>query len=280
MKQLCDAYTQIMQQYNDEGLIPGRLERIGFSGKWTGVFGTKEQSGIAFNFTGEHEFYGSVAPNLLAELQVFAGESLTCLAEYLWGKEGILYAALYLAVLNALSNPLNTKERLQKRGFSFAHANDFTFIKEDDFVTVIGAGGVVNQLRQHCKEVHVSDMRPKSALESFWVGKKIFKGPKRIIFHSPEENEELLLQSDVVFITGCTLVNRTIFQLLPMIKKARVIGMFGPSAMLLPDFLFGLGVNYISSSRIKNAKLIQGYMFEGFCGKKSEECMDSYSILI
>lgn len=281
MNNLNDAYSQIMQLYRAEGLTPEPLEGIGFSGKWTSVFGTGSQSGMAFNFTGEHEFYGQTDPMRFIELQHFIGESLTSVAGYLAEKEGVLYLnALYLAVLNALSNPLNTAERLKKRGFSVIPDSNFDFIREDDFVTVIGAGGVVNHLRKLCKEVHVSDMRPQNALEGFWLGKEIYKGPANIIFHSPEENEKLLAQSDVVLMTGSTLVNQTIFDLLPMIKKSRITGLFGPSAMLLPDYLRDLGVNFIMTSHITNTKLMKSYLLDGFCKRNPEIFMSSYSIKI
>jgi uncharacterized protein (DUF4213/DUF364 family) len=284
MNQFRDIYARIIQLYREEGLTPENLEGIGFHGSWTTVFGTMDQSGMAFNFTGEHAVYGQIDPRPLTKLQRFIGKRLTYLAEYLAEylakKDDILYQSLYLAVLNALSNPLNTAERLKKRGFSFISPDNFDFVKEDDFVTVIGAGGVVKQLRQLCKEVHVSDMRPKNTLESIFVGDEICKGPARLIFHNPNENEELLSQSDIVFMTGCTLVNQTIFDLLPMIKKARVIGLFGPSSMILPDFICNLGVNYIKTSRITNLKIMKDYMLDGFGGKIPEECMENYSITI
>jgi uncharacterized protein (DUF4213/DUF364 family) len=278
---LHDAYVQIMQLYKAWGLTPECISEICFSGKWTAVFGTGIQSGMAFTFTGEHDFYGEVDSMQFAKLQPFRGKRLTYLAEYLEEKADVFYfKALYLAVLNALSNPLNSEGMLKKRGFSFVQKNEFDFVRKDDFVTVVGAGGVVNKLRQYCKEVHISDMRPKSSLESLLIGEEILKGPERIVFHGPEENELLLAQSDIVFMTGCTLVNQTFFDLIPMIKKARIIGMFGPSSMLLPDFLFSLGVNYITTSRITKPKLMQDYLFDGFCGKKFEECMDNYAIVI
>lgn len=279
MNKLSNAYLRIMQLYKDEGLTPERLIGISFSGKWITVFATKGLSGMAFNFTGEHGVYGEVDPAPLTKLQRFIGKSLTCLAEYIAEKEGILYRSLYLAVLNALSYPFNRSEQLKNRGFSFISSKKFNFVKENDFVTVIGAGGVVNQLRERCREVHVSDMRPKSVLESLYISKVICKGPARITFHSEKENEELLSQSDVVFMTGCTLVNQTVFDLIPMIKKARVIGLFGPSAMLLPDFLFELGVNYIMTSHITNQKLMMDFMFDGMGGKIPENCMENYAII-
>ncbi|WP_037372683.1 Rossmann-like domain-containing protein [Anaerovorax odorimutans] len=280
MNKLKDAYEYIIQLYQKEGLTPGHLENIGFCGKWTIALGSNGQSGMAFNFTGEHSVYGEIDPSPLIDLYNFVGKNLTCIAEHLCEKNDILHRSLYLAVLNALSNPLNNEDRLREKGFTFLSSNKLDFVKEDDFVTVIGAGGVLSQLKQRCKKVHVCDMRSKNILENLLIGEEIQKGPKGVIFHSASESEQLLKQSDVVFMTGCTLVNHTIFDLLPMIKNARIIGLFGPSAMLLPDFLSKLGVNYIITSNIIDSNMMQEYILNEFAGKIPEQCMKNYTIKI
>lgn len=280
MNLLDNAYQKILQSYRTEGLMPGDLEGITFSGKWTTVFGTLDQNGMAFNFTGEHCVYGQIDPAPLVELQCFVGKPLINLAEHLSEEEDILHRSVYLAVLNALSAPLNRRERLISRGFSFLNQDQFEFVREDDFVTVIGAGGVLGNLREQCKEVHVLDMRPKNALENLFVGEEICRGPGKLYFHDPQESEALLSQSDIVFMTGCTLVNQTIFDLLPMIKKARVIGVFGPSAMFSADYLSDLGVNYIQTVRIKDSEGMKEWMLNGFGTKIPENIRETYVIKI
>lgn len=281
MKRLDDAYKKILKLYQEEGLIAGCLEGISFSGKWTTVFGSLGQSGMAFNFTGEHSVYGAVDPAPLLELQWLVGKPLTYLAEYLSDRDDILHRSLFLAVLNALSVPLNRRERLVSRGFSFVSKEDqFDFVKADDFVTVIGAGGVLGNLSKQCETVHVLDMRPKNTLENIFVGKEISRGPTGLSFHAPPESAALLAQSDVVFMTGCTLVNETIFDLLTMIKKARVIGVFGPSAMLAADFLGDLGINYIQTVTIADPASLKSWMIEGSGSKMPENSMDHFMIKI
>jgi uncharacterized protein (DUF4213/DUF364 family) len=281
MKRLEDAYKKIVKLYQDEGLNAGYLEGISFSGKWTTVFGSLGQSGMAFNFTGEHSVYGAVDPAPLLELQWLVGKPLTYLAEYLWDQDDILHRSLYLAVLNALSVPLNRRERLIGRGFSFVSKEDqFDFVKKDDFVTVVGAGGVIGNLREQCEMVHVLDMRPKNALVNIFVGEEINRGPAGLSFHAPPKSAALLAQSDIVFMTGCTLVNETIFDLLPMIKKARVIGVFGPSAMLVADFLGDLGINYIQTVTIADQASLKNWMIDGLDFQRPENIMKGYMLKI
>ncbi len=276
MKRLEDVCEKIHKLYQDEGLKAGCLEGISFSGKWTTVFGSTGQNGMAFNFTGEHSVYGAVDPAPLLELQWLVGKPLTNLTGYLSGREDILYRSLFLAALNALSVPLNQQQRLLRRGVSFVDA--FDFVKNDDFVTVVGAGGVVGNLQKHCDTVHVLDMRPKRVLESVFVGKEISRGPAGLSFHDPSERAGLLAQADIVFMTGCTLVNETIFELLPMIKKARVIGVFGPSAMLAADVLGELGVNYIQTVKINDPEAMKGWHRAGGGFREPQQVMESYMV--
>jgi uncharacterized protein (DUF4213/DUF364 family) len=278
MNRLDNATEKIGQLYREEGLQPGTLEGISFSGKWTTVFGSLGQNGMAFNFTGEHSVYGQIDPAPLVELQVFMGKPLTQLAAHLSEKADILHRSAYLAVLNALSAPLNDQERLISRGFSLISQDPFEFARADDFVTVIGAGGVIGNLSKRCKVVHVLDLRPRNTLENLLVGEKIEHGPEKLIFHDPQESEALLAQSDIVFMTGCTLVNQTIFDLLPLIKKARVIGVFGPSAMLAADYLRELGVNYIQTVAIQDSEAMKAWMLNGFGMKIPENIMENYFI--
>ena len=51
-------------------------------------------------------------------------------------------------------------------------------------------------------------------------------------------------------ITGSSLVNNTFDELMDYTTNARLVGMYGPSASLIPDVLFERGVDFISSYQI------------------------------
>jgi len=250
MNALSPALLQIVQIYHQENRPIGVVEQISCSGKWLSVFGSENQVGMAFNFSGEHAVYGNIDPLPLTKLQCFIGKNPVDLARHLENKSDILSLSLYLAVLNCLSNPLNNDYRLNKLGFVDSKCSVFDFVREEDFVTVIGAGGVIRQLGQRRNIIHVSGMRPQSSLISLVIGKEIAQYPENIVFHPVEDNADLLACSDIVFITGCALVNQTFFELMPLIKKARIVCLFGPSAMILPDYLASLGVDYVHTVRI------------------------------
>lgn len=247
------AYVMIREMYHDKGIDPGKLRKIGFGNKWNYVLAEKDQSGLAFNFTADHAVYGEVDdPEQFIVLQPFIGKPLFEFIEYLLLKQGLQMRSLCLAALNALSYPLTSLSSLKERGIPVSSDERYDFIEREDIVTVIGYGGIVNQIYGRCKELHVSDMRPKHTLVTLVVGEKIEYSPEKIVFHSAEDNAEILSKSDVVMISGCTIVNRTYQEIISSAKKARIIGMFGPSAQIVTDFLFSHGINYVASSRISN----------------------------
>lgn len=59
-------------------------------------------------------------------------------------------------------------------------------------------------------------------------------------------------RSDVVIITGSSLVNGTFAELLTYSRRARSVGIYGPSACIIPDVLFEQGVDFVLSHRIRD----------------------------
>ncbi|SPF31891.1 Molybdopterin biosynthesis enzyme (fragment) [Candidatus Desulfosporosinus infrequens] len=159
------AYAMIREMYRDKGIISGTLRKIGFRNKWNYVLAEQDQSGLAFNFTGDHAVYGEVDDlEQFINLQSYIGRNLFEFVEHLLLKRELQMRSLCVAALNALSNPLTSSSSLKERGIPVSEEESYDFIKSEDIVTVIGYGGIVNQMYGRCKELHVNDMRPKHAL--------------------------------------------------------------------------------------------------------------------
>jgi uncharacterized protein (DUF4213/DUF364 family) len=77
-------------------------------------------------------------------------------------------------------------------------------------------------------------------------------GPKVLSIHSERENEFFLSRSDVVILTGSSLVNGTFAELLAYSRRARSVGLYGPSVGIIPDVLFEQGVDFVLSHRIRD----------------------------
>lgn len=246
---LYEAYNQIRSLYEKENYSPGILTKLGCVSKWVTIDATKGQSGMAFNFSGGHAVYGTEEPQKLLSLQPFVGKDLFTLTEYLLQQEHIMLRAASVATLNALSCPLTAHDAMQKRGIPLGQEEDYAFIRPDDVVAVVGYGRVVGHLANRNIPYHVLDMRPIDSLGYWSIGDKVDRGPECVTFHNIEETEKVLSQADILFITGCTLVNGTFKSLIDQAKKTRIIALFGPSASILPEYLLDSGVNYVLSSR-------------------------------
>lgn len=245
------AYDQIRILYKKYNLPAGKLIKIGVRNKWNYVLADGGQAGVAFNFTADHSVYGSVIDSeQIANLQQYIGNSLFEFAEALLCERDIQMRSICLAALNALSQPLLERDSLKDRGIQSLETENYEFIKADDFVTIIGFGGIFGNIYDKCKELHITDMRPIHTLQTLTVDHEVRYGPPNIQFHTADENEDVISKSDVVFITGCTLVNGTLEKLVRFAKNARVIGMYGSSASVIPEFLFERGINWISSNRV------------------------------
>ncbi len=80
------------------------------------------------------------------------------------------------------------------------------------------------------------------------------------------EYRTILPLSDIVIITGQTLVNRTIDDLLSVIRPGAQVILTGPSSGLIPDVLFENKVSIIGTIRITDPEVLFDIVCEGGTG--------------
>ena len=85
-------------------------------------------------------------------------------------------------------------------------------------------------------------------------------------FVEADEYKTILPVSDVVIITGQTLVNNTIDELLHAISPGTQVIVTGPSGSIIPDILFENKVNIIGASRITKPDILFDIVSEGGTG--------------
>ena len=116
-------------------------------------------------------------------------------------------------------------------------------------------------------------------LASMCIGRDVTYGNKKFFIHPAEENEEILSKADVVLMTGSTLVNGTFPDLIKYSKKARVIGMYGPSAQIFPDILVECGINYVTSNVVTNPDTLELILMDNFSTKDMfNQCINRYTV--
>lgn len=235
--------------YRQEKLTPGVLLKAALKQGWNVVIGSGIQCGMAMSFAGES--FGS--PKLDRErLKSYIGRDLLTVARDYLQSANWTERAFGVASLSALSQPLLQPEQLSKRGFEVPPGAEYygSLIRPDDITAVVGYGGGISQLLGKCRELHVTDMRPREAFQGVIISDRIEYTPREVIVHTEKDNREVLSKATVVIITGSALVNGTFEELMGYSQHARLVIAYGASVSLIPDVLFEKGVDYIHSHRI------------------------------
>ena len=95
-----------------------------------------------------------------------------------------------------------------------------------------------------------------------------------------DDYKTILPDSDIVIITGQTLVNNTIDYLLRAISPGAQVIVTGPSGSIIPDILFENGVSIIGASRITKPEILFDIVSDGGTGfHLFEYCARKISIL-
>lgn len=161
----------------------------------------------------------------------YIGMSALELAEQIFHKPNVLTTALAIAALNAVAPPIS-KEYLQKEG-----NRDAVFsvdVNKEETVGVVGhIGPVIRRLKDHPGVMHIFE-------------RDLSKGDNLV---NEGSQSTLLPQCDVVFITGATMINGTLENVLSLCTNAREVVLVGSSTPLYPQAFLGSGVSVLAGTR-------------------------------
>jgi uncharacterized protein (DUF4213/DUF364 family) len=250
-----ETFVQLGSLYKQDGIEPGKLVKIGLKPGWTVVVGTKGECGTAFRFSGPHKVYEGHQVDLKV-LKQFVGQNLMDVVSGSIGSTLIPLRSVAVAATSALSQRFLSVDSLTKRGLQIWDDQSLleSIITPNDVVTLIGYGGMVQNVLGRCKELHVADMRSRESLLTTMIGEEIEYEPKLVTFHGSEDDQILLNRSDVVIITGSSLVNGTFDDLIHFASRARAVGLYGPSASIIPEVFFKHGIDFVMSHHVINPK--------------------------
>ena len=169
-------------------------------------------------------------------------------------KRSNLTDTLKIAVLNAISSRLLSAS--DYKVLVNCDPIDLIELKSQKTITIIGGfQSYIQKISETNNKLYVLELNENALNED----QKKFYVPAI-------EYAKILPLSDIVIITGLTLVNNTIDGLLSAIApKAQVI-VTGPSSSLIPDILFENGVSIIGATRITNPDLCFQVVGEGGAG--------------
>jgi len=250
---ISETYKVIQSKYGErlntviiEKLVAGiYLTAVKLSSGYSGLASNDSNSPDSCTLNRDRGF-GDFTPGNFKERKVadlFAIPEPTCFVK-----------TLQLAVMNALS-----AELLEKSNYSIIENLDpmeLVDLTEKKQVCVVGA------FLSYIKKIAESN----SVLKIIELNENAVPEEYRKYYVPPELSEEVISKSDIVIITGASLANNTLDNLLNIIPvKAKVI-LVGPTSSLLPDVLFTKGVDIIGATRITDSDKMLELVAEGAAG--------------
>lgn len=188
-----------------------------------------------------------------------------------------------VSILNLMSKPFNTTQRLKDRGITRTEGLNFAYPVEGKKVGIVGYGLYNQFFFGKCAEFHAFDFREEKGILSRRIRKdKTALYPEQIIWHlggNALEHKEALEQLDIVIMTGCTIVNNTYREILDVCSGAQIRGIYGPSSELCPEYLFDLGYNYVFSASVKDKEMYISATCEALPDGQDLSYMNMYELV-
>jgi uncharacterized protein (DUF4213/DUF364 family) len=168
-----------------------------------------------------------------------------------------LKRTLGIAVLNALS--MSCWEKRPPVDYAIrtrTDAIDELAIPEEGYVVVVGAlVPALKKLKARGKPFGILELDP-STLK-----------PNELPFHIPVERmPEAVAKADMLIITGTTLINDTLEDLLSRKKPAAPAALVGPTASMLPGAFFRRGITVVGGVLVTDADRVLDVIAEGGSG--------------
>src|SRR5208283_2558844 len=189
------AYKKLVSEYRRFNIPETRVKFFGINPGWNAVIGTNGCCGVAMSFQENNPLYGIEETfQDLEYLKSCAGASLFDVAAGNLHDKNLSRRSIALAALNALSRPFVTDEMLKAKGYQVGlEVKDL--VTSNDYMVIVGYGGLVKSYAGRCRELHVTDQRPTETFRTTIVGEDIRYGPAGITVHPAEENKDVLREA-------------------------------------------------------------------------------------
>jgi uncharacterized protein len=249
----------------------GQIENVTISDVRIGLFMTAIRlsdgsCGVAGNQTRDHMHgdrktrdFGDFTPTRIK------GRSVNDLIENT--KKSSIIDALKIAAVNAISS------RVIENDYKIIENKDpFDLLNLEPIKTVTIVGGFQSYIRKLSETLN--------KLYVLELNKDALKEDQKQYYVPAENYGDVLPHSDIVIITGLTLINQTIDGLLQAVKPGAEVIVTGPSANIIPDLLFQNNVTMIGATRILDPDLLFSIVGEGGAGfHLFERCAQKITIL-
>lgn len=181
-----------------------------------------------------------------------SGKPVTDYLEYAFS-DNPLKKALGIAALNALSSII-----FERGDYDMQFADTFDEIDPADYsrATVVGAlVPIIKKLIAAGSDFNILELDPKT-----------LKDHEMKYFVPADKADTAIPYSDLLVITGVTILNDTLPQLLKLAKPGAEIAITGPTAGMIPDVLFDMGVTIAGGILVTDADRLLDIIAEGGSG--------------
>ena len=183
-------------------------------------------------------------------------------------KDSALLSTLRSAVLNAYSSKLIT-------------TGNYTIIEDCDPVQLLEFDSpktvtIVGAFHSYIKRIAATGNK----LNVLELSENALTEEHRKYFVPAKEYKTVIPVSDIIIITGQTLVNSTIDDLLSVVPDKAQVVVSGPTVSIIPDVLFERGVTIIGAMRITDPEVMFDVISQGGTGYHLfEYCAQKISII-
>jgi uncharacterized protein (DUF4213/DUF364 family) len=179
-------------------------------------------------------------------------------------KESNIILTIKIAVLNAISSGIISSGNYKI--LENCDPIELLDLHSQKTITIVGAfHSYIQKISETNNKLYVLELNRNALADD----------QKR--FYIPaNEYKNILPDSDIIIITGLTLVNQTIDGLLTAISNNTMVVVTGPSSSIIPDILFANRVNIIGATRITKPEILfdivsetgTGYHLFEYCAQK------------
>ncbi len=255
---------QHLRDAHGDILASERIERLVVGVCFTAVQLSGGACGIARSELAEEMAGGAARPRNLGAFSPgrLRGQPILDILEH--QDDRSLFGSVKLAVLNAVSARV-----IARSSYTTVAGRDpleWIDASAGKVITLVGAfPSYMDKLSEQPCRLQVLELDPQA-----------FPERHRGSYVPAERAAEVLPHSDSVILTGSTLVNHTLDNLLRLISPGTFTAMVGPSCGLIPDALFRKGVSLIGTIRILDPEAMftviseggTGYHLFGTCAEK------------
>ncbi len=192
------------------------------------------------------------------------GNTISDFFEYIKNIEAInkvnILNSVNLAVLNAIS-----AKTIAEGSYHIIEDKDpIDLVNLNGKKTICLVGGFqsyINKISSTNNKLYVLELN-ENALE----------GDQKKYYQPASEAKNIFAQSDIIIITGSTLANNTLDELLTFIPESAEAILVGPSSSFIPDVLFSHNIKLIGSTKIIDSEKMFTIVSEGGSGYHLFQC--------